>query len=140
MDAAFPGLAKRLAKRLEAGGVPYPITIVRHVITGGPAWDPTFEDEPHPCRGWVDAWTDAETFGTLIESGDAKIIVIVQSLDIQPTTADSITARGQTFAIVSVMPDPALATYTVQARHDNGPNAGNYIRGAGARGLLSFRA
>jgi hypothetical protein len=116
MDAAFPGLANRLAKRIEAAGVAYDLAVVRHVTTGGPAWDPTFEDEPHPCRGFIDQWTDDELDGTLIESGDVKIIVIVQSLDIQPTTADSITARGQTFAIVSVMPDPALATYTVQGR------------------------
>jgi hypothetical protein len=116
MDAVFPGLANRLAKRIEAAGVVYDLTVVRHVTTGGPAWDPTFEDEPHPCRGWVDAWTDAEMLGSLVESGDVKIIVIVQSLDIQPTVADSITARGETFAIVSVMPDPAMATYTIQAR------------------------
>ncbi|RAI01016.1 hypothetical protein DLJ53_17485 [Acuticoccus sediminis] len=116
MSILLGPLASELTAALEAEGVPYDIVVTRTVTTGGDPWNPTTEDVDYPCRGWRDAWMQGEVDGTLVLQSDSKIVVLALSIGIVPTTADTITLDGLTYAIIDVSADPAGATFTVQAR------------------------
>lgn len=99
--------------------MPYAITITRTEITGGDPWDPgsgTPTSVDHAGSGWVDAY-DLDTIdGSLILSTDTRVMIVAASLDIEPTTADTLTISGVTYSIISVKRDPAGACWDVQCR------------------------
>lgn len=80
-------------------------------------WNPGVETTTHyPCRGFVDTYSDFYLANSLINSGDVKVVILTDSLAITPTLSDTVTIRGKTYSIINVSPDPAVATWTIQAR------------------------
>lgn len=97
----------------------YAAKITRTVTTGGDPWDPGSGETTiteYSCRGFVDAYSDFYLANSLINSGDVKVVILTDSLATTPTVSDTVTIRGKTYSIINVSPDPALATYTIQAR------------------------
>jgi hypothetical protein len=80
------------------------------------------------CKGFTDSYKNneimgfrhggAEVDGTLIKTGDRKIVILGGSLpdDIDPTTNDTVTIEGVIWRIIQVTRDPAAATFTCQGR------------------------
>lgn len=111
-------LADEIAAALDSAGIPFAVTITRDVPgEGGDPFDP-----PPPVSttytgsGFIDDWDEAFLTGGLVERGDVKVVVIANSIAIVPAAGDRVTARGKTYSVLNVSADPALATYTLQAR------------------------
>lgn len=87
-------------------------------VPGENPWDPPSETitTDYPCRGFVDSYSDFYLANSLINSGDVKVVILTDSLAITPALSDTVTIRGKTYSIINISPDPALATYTIQAR------------------------
>jgi len=112
--------ALEVAAALESALVPHALTVSRSVIPDSPPYDP-FDPPPpvlveYPCKGFVDQFDASYRAGSLIESGDVKVVIVATSLEIEPQPGDTITAKGKTYSAISVSADPAGATWSVQAR------------------------
>lgn len=73
----------------------------------------------YTCRGFIDEYTDKQMDGTIIKSGDRKIVLIGDSIQggAVPDVDDFITIEGRRFQIVGpVKRDPAKAAYECQGR------------------------
>lgn len=119
MESILDGdLADEIANALDSAGIPFAVSITREVPgEGGDPFDP-----PPPVSttyngsGWLDDWGNDFIASGLVERTDAKIIIIATSITIVPVAGDSVTVRGKTYSVLNVAADPALATYTLQAR------------------------
>lgn len=114
-------LAEIIGDALEDADIPYAVTITRITGTNDPGtpWDPsddTIETTDYECRGYVDTFDDSYRAGGLVQQGDLKVVIVANTLSITPTLADTVTVRGETYNIVNVSSDPALALWEVQAR------------------------
>lgn len=84
---------------------------------GGPPHDPeppTLTD--HPCKGFVDSFTDQYLASGLVQTGDVKVNIIGVTLDVEPTPGDTVTVRGREYEIIAVSGDPAGALDELHAR------------------------
>lgn len=113
-------LADIIGNALVEANIPYDMTVIR--MEPGPGnpdrpWEPG-EPVPveHPCKGFTDVYNVHEQSASVIQSGDIKIVIIANTLSITPEPNMSVQARGVTYRVIEVSPDPALATYQVQAR------------------------
>jgi hypothetical protein len=119
MDSILDGsLADDIAAALDGAGIPFAVTITRDVPQDSP--DPA---DPLPpistdfaCNGFIDDWDASYLASSLVERGDVKVVIIATSIAIVPDTGDRVTVRGKTYSVLNVSADPALATYTLQAR------------------------
>lgn len=119
MDSILDGsLADDIADALTSAGIPFAVTITRDVPQDSP--DPA---DPLPpistdfaCNGFIDDWDADYITSTLVERSDVKIVIIANSIAIVPVAGDRVTVRAKTYSVLNVSADPALATYTLQAR------------------------
>lgn len=113
-------LAQTITAALQDAGIPYDVTITR-TVPGGPGpnpWDPPIDPviTDYVGQGFVESYRADEIDGTLILATDLRIIVLLPTLAITPAVTDMVTVRGVEYSIISVSPDPALATAALQAR------------------------
>ncbi len=113
-------IAEMVADALESANVPYDLTLTRSTPGEVDPDEPWVVPEPtitaHACRGFVDSYRADQVDGTVIQRNDRKVMVLVPTLSITPVPGDTVTARGQTYGVVHVDADPALATWTLQVR------------------------
>jgi len=114
-------LAELIYDALEGADVPYGLTLIRSVpgSTAPPysAHNPgSATTQTFGCRGFIDDYRADQRDGTIIQVNDRKVIVLAPSLSVTPAPQDKITARGTQYVVVSVRADPAMATWTIQAR------------------------
>lgn len=110
-------LAETIGSALIDANIPFDITVTRATPGDGPPYDPgdpTLTD--YPCQGFVDTYSDLFRTDALIEAGDVKVVIIANTLAIEPMPTDTVTARGKTYNVITVSADPALALYELQAR------------------------
>ncbi len=85
-----------------------------------PAPDPFDPGEPttteYACKAIHDEYAERFRLEGTVQAGDRKILILADSLDIEPAANDRIEIRGQTFSIIDVMTDPAKAVWTCRAR------------------------
>lgn len=108
-------LADALADAIESAGLPYAVTVTR-TTTSGPAYDPVILETPYVGKGWRDQFNQDMIDGTLVQANDARCFILANSLAITPTTADTLTLDGATYAIVRVSIDPAGTAFEIQGR------------------------
>lgn len=88
----------------------------------GGSYDPkTFSDTNSPqtysAKGMIEDYDDELIDGSLITEKDRKILILAESLSIEPETSDEIIdPDGNEFSIVRVKSDPAGATWEIQGR------------------------
>lgn len=113
-------LAQIIGDALIDANIPYDMAIIR--MEPGPGnpdrpWEPGEPvPVPYPCKGFTDTYNVHEQSASVIQAGDIKIVIIANTLSITPEPNMSVQARGVTYRIVDVSPDPAKATYIVQGR------------------------
>ena len=85
--------------------------------TAGPVHSSPTE---HTFKGTIDAYTDKEIDGNLIQKEDRRVLIIAKSLTptVVPLPGMKVTVTGTPglWRIERVKSDPATATYTCQAR------------------------
>lgn len=122
MDSILLGdLAGTIGDALIDAAIPFALTISRDVTTGGDPFDPgsgTTVTTDYSCQGFVDTFSAFDVANSLVLAGDVRIIVVATTLDMPspPSPGDRVTANGKTYSVLNVSADPALATYTLQAR------------------------
>ena len=47
---------------------------------------------------------------------DLKVVILADTLAVEPTTAGRVVAEGKTLSVIDVQRDPAGATWEIQAR------------------------
>lgn len=108
-------LATTLTDALSAFDIPMACVVTR-MVESGPPFDPVLTPVPHACQGWRDTYSAQDLANSSILMTDIKVFVVASSLDIVPSTADTITLNGTVYSIVNVSADAAGAAYVVQAR------------------------
>jgi len=77
-------------------------------------------DTSHSGRGMISDFQPSEFASSqLLEAGDRKVLVIVESLKppVEPGTGDTVQIEGRTYRVARLLKrDPAAATYTLQVR------------------------
>lgn len=111
----LPDLATELQDALSAFDIPMACVVTR-MVASGPPFDPVLTPVPHACQGWRDTYSAQDLINTAIIATDIKVFVVASSLDIVPTTADTLTLNGIVYTIVNVSADPAGACWVIQAR------------------------
>lgn len=118
MSILLGDLAQTVADALTSAGIPFAVTITRDVAQDSP--DPADPLPPvttsYDGNGFIDDWDASYLASGLVERADVKIVIIATSIAIVPDTGDRVTVRGKTYSVLNVSADPALATYTLQAR------------------------
>lgn len=74
-----------------------------------------------PCKGIIDEYLAREIDGTIVQTGDRKILLLGKSIKsgtVVPATGDKIKIEGVVYRILDIKRDPAAATYVCQARID----------------------
>lgn len=112
-------LAATITAALLDAGIPFDVTVTR--TEQGTIYDPVSGTYPettthYSCKGFVEAYSDLLRSTGVVGPGDVKVVVLAPTLSITPRPTDKVTARGQTFTIIAVSPDPAVATIELQAR------------------------
>lgn len=70
----------------------------------------------HAAKGFVDDYESRFMDGKLIQVGDKKVTLLGESMNAVPKAGDKVTIEGETRQILSVVRDPAGATYECHAR------------------------
>jgi hypothetical protein len=94
-------------------------TLVRDTITvpSPDTFDPAAPTQTtYTCKAIRDNYSNYDMQNNLIAVGDAKILILANSISTQPTNQDRVTIQGTTFSIVNVLVDPALAVWVCQGR------------------------
>lgn len=114
------GFADDVASALDAADIPFDLTLTRDVEQDSPAPEPgnppNIVPVDYTCKGFADDFDASWRAGSLIQAGDVRVIIVANSLAVEPVAGDRITVRGKTYSAVSVAADPALATWQIQAR------------------------
>jgi hypothetical protein len=90
-------------------------------VAGTPSPDTTGFDPAVPtqttytCKAIHEAYSEMLKRDGLVKEGERKVIILAESLSVEPTATDRITIRSETFTILDVEADPALATWTCRA-------------------------
>ena len=113
-------LAQTIADALTDADIPYDVTITRTVPGEPDPETPWIPGEPvvtnYACQGFTETFEADYISGGLVQANDLKVVILAPTLVITPSLTDTVTVRGQTYTIIRVMPDPALATIALQVR------------------------
>lgn len=116
-------IAGILASALTKANLPYPVSVTRlepGAVDPSERWK---EVEPVPTvlngLGFIDTYSNDMVAQGVVLAIDRRIFITVVSMPLEPRVGDEVTARGETFTIVTVKTDPARALWELQAR----PNA-----------------
>lgn len=118
MNTIFGVYVSKEVRSALKGGLAMLIYRQKQISGGGPL-DPdggqvTYTD--YKCEGFFDSYSAYEIANTLIEGGDKKVIIIADSLAIEPQSHDMISNGQQSFNIVNIDADPTKSIYEMQVR------------------------
>lgn len=120
MSILSGSFAAEIADALAAASIPFELTLSRDVEQDSPAPEPgnppVIVTVDYACRGFVDDFDASWRAGSLIQAGDVRVIIVANTLAVEPVAGDLITVRDKTYVAVSVQADPAGATWQIQAR------------------------
>lgn len=119
-------IASVVAAAVNAAGGLLPATFIKSTpgtrtpgsITGGT--NPTMTS--YPCQGICSSFDNNEVGaqlpgGEMVKNSDRKVVLIAQTIPVEPAPGDRVTIESRTYAVVGLFArDPAIATYTVVAR------------------------
>lgn len=101
-------------------GIPYVITISRIVVSEPDPETPWIPGEEttttYECQGFTETFEADYIAGGLVQANDLKVVILAPTLTITSELSDYVTVRSKTYAIIRIMPDPALATIALQVR------------------------
>lgn len=111
-------LAKTVFKSLSP--IFYSATLIRDVTAPASPdtpFNPTVTGQStFTCKAIVNTYSNFYRLNELVKAEDRRIIILAQSLSTTPVVGDRVTIRGQTFKVLNVTTDPALATWELQGR------------------------
>lgn len=125
-------LAEAVTAALTDANVPYAITITRTTPGEVDPEEPWVIPEPvvanYDAQGWEENYSADEIDDTVILSTDVRVVVLLSTIKkatgapsgapatIVPAVGDGVTVRGDSYSVISMAADPALATISLQVR------------------------
>lgn len=116
-------LAAALGPQLGPNGAATLIkTTARDRSTADPLAGTRATATSYDAQGFVASYEDSDLAGGRVQTGDRKIVLLGVTIQghgltgVVPEPGDRVTIGGETYQIVTVAADPALATYTCQGR------------------------
>ncbi len=106
-------------------GIFFEAVLERDTAAPGPNdWTPgEVTTTEHGCKALIESWSSYQLSGGLVAAGDRKVMILASTIAVEPEAGDRVTARGETFTIVSdggsmpaVSTDPAKAVWTCRGR------------------------
>lgn len=113
----MPGLLNGgIASLMERAfaGVYLPATLYRRVRTDTDDGSVEETTEIYSCRAQIDAVTEAMRQAPGYTDKDQRILILINTLQVTPTTDDEITVRGALWSIASVASDPAQSHWELR--------------------------
>ena len=98
-------------------GIYLPATL--HVSGSGydDAGNPTAgADIDYDCRAMIDDMSEVARAQAGYTERERRIMVLADSVDVVPTTNDSVTVKGERYAIMDVNSDPAESYYSMRCQ------------------------
>lgn len=118
MASPLAGLASTIHGALK--GIFFDATMTIEVVPASPAYDPADPPAPvpvsYPCKALRDKYSRFDKSNSSILEGDSKILILVNSLSVQPVRNGIVTIQGSSFNIVNFDADPVNAVWTIQGR------------------------
>lgn len=81
-----------------------------------PADPPAPTPTDYPCKSMVEKYSDYYTKNGLVQDGDRKVLILANSLSVQPVANARLTIRGITFTLTKIETDPAQAVWECTGR------------------------
>lgn len=81
-----------------------------------PADPPAPTTTDYACKAIVETYSDYYSKNELVQDGDRKVLILANSLSVQPVVNSRITISGITFTTIKVDTDPATAVWEIQGR------------------------
>lgn len=93
-------------------------TLTRDVpgVITDPADPPAPTPTPYACKAIVETYSNYFRANGLVDIKDRKVLILANSVSIQPTANDRVTISGITFTVMEVGTDPATAVWECKGR------------------------
>jgi hypothetical protein len=80
-------------------------------------FDPVAPTEvEYDCKAIHESYAERYRLDGPVKQSDRKVLILAQSLAVTPIEGDLITIRSETFTIIEISSDPALACWECKAR------------------------
>lgn len=123
MSLLLGEIAEMVADGLEAGDLPYAMTIARTTQEPPPADWPSWQEWTAPIttteytfQGWIDVFDNSLIAAGVVDEGDVKICIVQRGMPFRPELTDTIVARGEVYTILDITEDPAQAVLELRAK------------------------
>ena len=97
-------------------GIYLPATLHKGTIAYDEAGNPTSTGTDYPCRAMIDDMSEVARGQAGYTEKERRIMVLADSLDVEPTTSDEITVKGERYAVMDVNSDPAESYYSMRCQ------------------------
>jgi hypothetical protein len=81
-----------------------------------PADPPAPTATPYACKAIVETYSDYFRQNGMVDAKDRKVLILADSLTVQPVPNDRVTISGITFTVMEVGTDPATAVWECKGR------------------------
>ncbi len=81
-----------------------------------PADPPVPTEATYACKAIVEEYAERFRLDGTVQSNERKVLILATTLALTPEPNDRITIRAETFTVVDVATDPALATWELKVR------------------------
>ena len=88
-------------------GIYLPATLYRRELTYDDGGSPTYVETEHSCRAQRDSASEAMRSAPGYTERQSRVLILSNSLDVQPTTNDQVRVAGEQYAIMRADTDPA---------------------------------
>lgn len=111
-------LAQTIADALLDAEIPFDIVVSRSTTADGPnQWTPgAAVTTTYACKGFVEDWSIEYIAAGMVQANDLRVVIFAATLAIAPEPGDTVTVRGKSYGVLTVSPDPAVATFVMQVR------------------------
>ena len=97
-------------------GIYLPATLHKNELAYDEAGNPTGSGTDYECRAMIDDMSEVARAQAGYTEKDSRIIMLAESCEVDPTTNDSITVKGERYAIMDVNTDPAESYYSMRCQ------------------------
>ena len=85
-------------------------------MTYDDAGNPTGGDTDYPCRAQIDDMSEVARAQAGYTEKERRVLMLAESCEVEPNTNDSITVKGERYAIMDVNSDPAESYYSMRCQ------------------------
>lgn len=120
MTTLFDDIAEELADAFRSERAVLPVVVSRFTpgeVDPSAPWEPVSgTTDEWVLDGWTEEWTDEWIERGVVETGDARVLVLTHGAPALPEVGDTVMVGSMTGTVVQLMPDTSGAVLGVQVR------------------------